>query len=38
MGAIVIGDIVHLYSSSNKENLCGMKDVVESLFTLYLVC
>lgn len=38
MAAVIIGDMVNLYLSSNKENLCGMKDTIESLFTLYLVC
>lgn len=38
MASVVIEDITNLSLSSNGKNLCNTKDVVESLFTLYVVC
>lgn len=38
MGAIVIGDLTNLSLSLNEDNLCGVSDVVDSLFSLYIVC
>lgn len=38
MAAIVIGDVSNLSIAFNKNNLCGIKDAVESLFNIFIVC
>lgn len=38
MASTVIGDITNLSCSLNNENLYGVTDAIESLFTLYIVC
>lgn len=38
MAAIVIEDITNLSLSIHEENSCGVRDAVESLFKLYIVC
>lgn len=38
MAAIVLEDITNLLCSTNKGNLCGVADALESLFALYVVC
>lgn len=38
MAAIVLEDITNLSLCIHKENACGVRDAVESLFKLYIVC
>lgn len=37
MAAIVLGDLSNLISASDKKNMCGVKDAVESLYNIYIV-
>lgn len=38
MACVVIGDLSNLSLRLNKENFFGVKDAVESLLALYIVC
>lgn len=38
MAGVVIGDIVNLACFVNRKNPCGLRYVLGSLFTLYIVC
>lgn len=38
MATVVIGDITNLTCSIDNKNLYGVTDVLESLYTLYIVC
>lgn len=36
--SVILEDITKLTLYSNKKNLCGVRDNVETLFTIYIVC
>lgn len=38
MACVVIEDIINLSLCISKENLYGVRDAVDSLFSLYIVC
>lgn len=38
MACVVLGDIINLSLCFNKENHYVVRDAVDSLYTLYIVC